>query len=351
MSRNKLPPNFPMSEFSVLSSIVAPNDIARFVQREYTLPEPTTCRLLKTGINHTYRVDSGTESFLFRLYCYEWRTYQEIIEELELLLELKLGGLQVSFPIADSAGSFVRLIPAPEGDRFGVLFSFAKGKKILNYGEETHFEIGKIMGQLHQMTLGRTQSRISYTAETLLQRPIGYLGNFLPDEIEEMKYLINLIPILEKELARADISQIRQGIVHLDIWFDNLNISAEGGITLFGFDFCGNGWLCMDIAYYIMQVYNTEKDEAARAGKTAAFLKGYESICEVSPEERRLLPILGVCIFVFYLGTQCQRFENWSNTFINEVYLKRFITVYIKGYYEAHHDTIDLSGENKSLSL
>ena len=347
MSRNKLPVKFPMSEFSVVSSIVAPNDIACFVQREYGLAMPTTCRLLKTGINHTYRLDSGTESYIFRLYSYQWRTYQEIIEELELLLDLKVEALQVSYPIADCAGNFVRLVPAPEGERFAVLFSFAKGKKILQYGEETHFEIGKLMGQLHRMTLGRTQSRISYTAETLLHGPLGYLGNFLSDEIEEMKYLKNLIPILEQELAQADISKIRQGIVHLDIWFDNLNISNETGITLFDFDFCGNGWLCMDIAYYIMQVYNTEKNETERASKTDAFFKGYESICEISPEERRLLPILGVCIFVFYLGTQCQRFENWSNTFINEVYLKRFITVYIKGYYEAQHNPFGLSGENK----
>jgi Ser/Thr protein kinase RdoA (MazF antagonist) len=122
--------------------------------------------------------------------------------------------------------------------------------------------------------------------------------------------------------------------VHLDIWFDNLNISDNNTITLFDFDFCGNGWLCLDIAYYILQLHSTEKDETERAEKMASFYRGYQTIEKISDEEKRIIPTLGVCLYYFYLGVQCSRFHNWSNTFLNEVYLKRFITVLIKSYYE-----------------
>ena len=46
--------------------------------------------------------------------------------------------------------------------------------------------------------------------------------------------------------------------------------------------------------------------------------------------------MLGVCLYFFYLGIQSQRFENWSNSFFNEAYLKRFINVLVKSYFERY---------------
>jgi hypothetical protein len=41
------------------------------------------------------------------------------------------------------------------------------------------------------------------------------------------------------------------------------------------------------------------------------------------------------CEFVlFYLGIQCSRFDDWSNVFLNETYLKRFINLLVKKYYD-----------------
>lgn len=141
-------------------------------------------------------------------------------------------------------------------------------------------------------------------------------------------------PLLERKISGTGVEHLRKGIVHLDIWFDNLNISDDNNITLFDFDFCGNGWLCLDIAYYIMQLHNIEKDAAVRAEKMNAFYDGYKLIEKIGKEERALIRTLGVSLYYFYLGVQCSRFDNWSNMFINEVYLKRYISVLIKGYYE-----------------
>lgn len=323
-----------MTNFSVISSTLAPTDIATFVQKKYSLTPGTTCKLLKTGINHTYRIDSDKETFIFRIYSYNWRTKEEITEELNLLKLLKENNISVSYPIAGISKNIIQTINAPEGLRFGVLFSYAPGHKILSFGTETHFEIGKLMAQIHKLTKNMEQKRSSYTPDILLNLPLGEIQRFLPDETEEMQFLKATRPLLETELLDADKQQLRKGIVHLDIWFDNLNISENNKITLFDFDFCGNGWLCLDIAYYILQLHSTEKDETERAEKMAAFYEGYKTIEKISDEEKRLIPTLGVCLYYFYLGVQCSRFDNWSNSFLNEVYLKRFISVLVKGYYE-----------------
>lgn len=323
-----------MRNFPVINSTLSPAGIGEFVSKKYSLRKNISCKLLKTGINHTYRIEDSNGFFVFRVYSYNWRTQNEITEELNLLNLLKQNNIPVSYPIADNQGNYIQTINAPEGERFAVLFSYAKGHKILNYSKEIHFEIGKLTAQIHSLTKGLQQSRTSYTTDILLNNSLVNIKQFLSADSEEMQFLIATKTLLETEILSADTNLIRTGVVHLDIWFDNLNISDTNKITLFDFDFCGNGWLCLDIAYYIMQVHNTEKIEAERKQKINSFLKGYETIQEISTEEKRLLPTLGVCLYYFYLGVQCKRFDNWSNTFLNEVYLKRYITVFIKGYYE-----------------
>ena len=52
-------------------------------------------------------------------------------------------------------------------------------------------------------------------------------------------------------------------------------------------------------------------------------IKGYESITPISIEEERLIPILGVSLYFFYLVVQCKLYDNFSNLFLNKNYLKR----------------------------
>jgi Ser/Thr protein kinase RdoA (MazF antagonist) len=118
---------------------------------------------------------------------------------------------------------------------------------------------------------------------------------------------------------------VRQGAVHLDIWFDNLHFGPEHQITLFDFDFCGNGWLALDIAYFQLQLFNTNPNEQEYETKLASFLAGYASVAPISPAEERLVPWLAACVWFFYLGVQCDRFDNWSNIFLNQDHLKRFV--------------------------
>lgn len=323
-----------MKNFSVTSSILSSSDIAHFVSKKYALSSTTTCQLLKAGINHTYRIESDNEIFIFRIYSYNWRTKEEIAEEIRLLQLLKENNISVSYPIADNSENFINILNAPEGVRYAVLFSFAKGHKVLNFSEDIHFEIGKLMAKIHNLTTGLKLNRITYSPEILLNQSLQNIKIFLSEDTQEMQFLMATRLVLEKELSNAKNQFLRKGVVHMDIWFDNLNISDKNEVTLFDFDFCGNGWLCLDIAYYILQLHSTEKDDIERTAKINAFYKGYETVEKISDEEKRLIPLLGVCMYYFYLGVQCNRFENWSNTFLNEVYLKRFISVLIKGYYE-----------------
>lgn len=326
-----------MSTFPVTASLLSATHLSLFLQEKYLLSKNTKCKLLKAGINDTYLVTANSDKFVFRVYSFNWRTQTEIQEEISLLLKLKENNIPVSFPLADLENNCIQILQAPEGNRFGVLFTFAQGQKIHFVSEDVHFQIGQIMARLHHVTVNERVDRVRYTPELMLVDSLKKIAHFLPDISEEMNFMKTAQQYLLQRFKEADVSQIRHGIVHLDIWFDNLNITEENEVTIFDFDFCGNGWLCLDIAYYILQLHNIEKYEAKEyQPKVDSFIKGYESITEMTDEEKKLIPMLGVSLYFFYLGVQCQRYDNWSNSFLNENYLKRFINGLIKRYYEIY---------------
>ncbi|GAB2578461.1 phosphotransferase [Spirosoma areae] len=323
-----------MATFPVSSSILSTTHLAQFIQPKYSLSSNTTCQLLKAGINHSYLVTDGPAKAIFRLYSLNWRTQVDISEELKLLKLLNENGIPVSYPIADNTGNFIQVIDAPEGKRFGVLFSFAEGEKRLTFSADLHDKLGQIMARFHQLTHNLTLNRVTYTPQIMLLEPLEQLTKFLPAESEEMRFMQETQHYLLNQFSTIKASSVRQGVVHLDIWFDNLNIAKDDTITLFDFDFCGNGLLAYDIAYYLLQLHSTEPNEQEFSYKKERFLAGYESITPVSDEEKQLLPMLGVSIYFFYLGVQCQRFDNYSSVFLNELYLRRFINLRVKRWFD-----------------
>ena len=325
-----------MITFTVSSSILSAQQLASFVRQKYSLSDNTSCRLLKTGISHNYLIIDGKTKFVFRIYSLNWRSKQEIQEEIRLLHLLKENNITVSYAIADSQQNYIHEIPAPEGIRYAVLFSFAKGVKEFNFSTERHFKVGQLMARIHQLTLNLQLKRVVYTPQVLLEDAFERLKDFLPGDTEEMIFMASAKKYLIQEYKNADINKIRTGVMHMDIWFDNMHFDTEDRITFFDFDFCGNGWLLHDIAYYLLQIKSTEKVEAEHLLKRESFLKGYESVTKISDEEKRLLPAAGTSMYFFYLGIQCQRYENWSNTFLNDIYLKRFINILVKGWYDYH---------------
>lgn len=326
-----------MTHFPVTNSTLSAAQIGLFLQKQYLLSNDTECQFIKAGINDTYLVTDNSEKFVFRVYSLHWRSKIEIEEELKLLNQLKENAISISYPIADSENNFIQILNAPEGDRYAVLFTYAAGEKEHILSAATHFHIGQLIARLHRVTLNQKLNRIDYTTELFLIDSLKKIAVFLKNDTEEMDFMKSAQTYLLKEFANADMSQIRLGIVHLDIWYDNLSVTSDGKVTIFDFDFCGNGWLCFDIAYYILQLHNIEKyEEEAYQPKVDSFIKGYESVAVISKEEKRLIPMLGVSLYFFYLGIQCQRYDNWSNAFLNENYLKRFINGLVKKYFDIY---------------
>ncbi|UMB55390.1 phosphotransferase [Lutibacter sp. A64] len=313
-----------MTDFPVSASTLSENHLGKFVIENYNLPTNSTCKLYRTGINHTYFITTNNTKYALRVYSYNWRTKQEIEEELELLNKLATHNLSVSFPIKDKKREFIQKINAPEGTRYAVLFSFAEGKKIRFMTPETCFKIGNLMASFHKITHNKNINRINYTTETLVKLPYKYACNYFSEALPEMKFIKEHGNLISEIFKQVDTTQIKSGIVHLDIWYDNMNITNENEITIFDFDFCGNGWLLFDVAYFTNQLFNIETDKKDYELKLKHFLEGYQNILTLTNTELTLLPSAAVATQLFYLGVQSQRFD-WSNIFLTENYLKMYV--------------------------
>lgn len=313
------------AEFPVINSTLSANKLGEVLQHKYNLSKNIECKLFKTGMNHVYMVNDVNEKYVFRVYTFDWRTKTEIAEELRLLIHLNKNNTPVSFPIADNSNEYIQELNAPEGKRFGVLFSFADGAKSARFTPETSFCIGQALAKIHKSTENYTLNRITYDTTVLLIDSVKRTREFFNKENEEITFLEKMADFLQNEFENVKNEQIRFGAVHLDVWFDNLHFNNENKVTVFDFDFCGNGKLCLDISYFLFQLFSTNLNENEYQEKAENFLKGYETITEISDEEKRILPFACLAIMTYYISMQCDRYYNWTNIFLNEDHLKRFV--------------------------
>ncbi|WP_288461367.1 phosphotransferase [uncultured Chryseobacterium sp.] len=312
-------------KFPTINSTLDPGQLGHLIQQNYGLSAKTECHIFRLAMNHLYMVHDEEKKFVFRVYTHHWRTKSEIEEELKLLLHLKDANRQVAFPIADKLGDYIQEIEAPEGKRFGVLFSYAKGIKTAKFSSETSFLIGQALAKVHQSAEHFELNRISYDAENLLINPVEKIKKFFNNGNSEVIFLEKLSEFLSLKFETFDRQQMRYGSVHLDVWFDNLHIDNEKEVTFFDFDFCGNGYLCFDISYFLFQLLATNLNEEEYRVKAESFLQGYETVTAITNEEKKFLSYACLAVMTYYISVQCDRFEFWTNIFLNEDHLKRMV--------------------------
>lgn len=323
-----------MNPIPAIHSLLDPQHIAILVSEQYGL-SVSGCQLIKSGMNQTYRIITPTQTFILRIYTLNWRPEAEILAELQLLTDLLQAGIQVSAPQQNLAGQLLCTLQAPEGQRYAALFSYAPGDKIRQITTAHCEQIGRQMAAMHRFTQGRSVQRVDYHTSSLLTEPYAYARAFFSETHEEMQYIHQACARLSVLFADPEFQALPRGVVHMDLWYDNMNIDPQAGITFFDFDFCGNGWLVLDVAYSLAQLFHTEPDKSVYEIRKAHFLAGYESLLLLSDAERALIPWLGMAIWIFYLGVQSQTYHTYSNVFFSDNYLARFMGM-AKSWLEYH---------------
>lgn len=139
--------------FPVTHSILSVDALMDRVSTEYDVGTLTDGKLVSSNMNDTYEFETANRKYILRAYRKSWRSYSDVLYELEALLHISKEGVAVSKPLPTKNGSYTNSVIAPEGIRYLSLFTYAPGK-VPSYeteGDESYL-YGKALARIHTAT-------------------------------------------------------------------------------------------------------------------------------------------------------------------------------------------------------
>jgi Ser/Thr protein kinase RdoA (MazF antagonist) len=311
------------TQYSTLSSVA----LNHFLAARYGF-ENTCCRLLIHNVSDTYLLEDGSGKYIFKIYRNAHRKLDEIKGEAELLNILADRGAKVSHPLKDLKGDVIQSFNAAEGTRYGILFTYAIGKVVLDMNAEQLAILGREMAALHNITanIQLSHKRITFNADTTIAGPVRTVKNAFDELPDEYAWLNEMANVVIEKLGKFDYANFSYGYCHYDFLPKNFHFDAGNNITFFDFDFVGKGYLANDITtlyiHYFMEASSGKITREAADASFAVFVEQYRKVRPLHDDELKAIPYLGFAFWVFYLGFQYENFDDWSSMFFGNRFLK-----------------------------
>jgi Ser/Thr protein kinase RdoA (MazF antagonist) len=113
-----------MTYFPVTHSTLSADALLAYTQEHYDIGKLVECLLLSPGLNDTYLLRGKEQRYIVRVYRAGYRTLDDVLYEMDLLLHLHHKGAPVSYPLAMRDGRAVSTLNSLEGDRPVTLFTY-----------------------------------------------------------------------------------------------------------------------------------------------------------------------------------------------------------------------------------
>ena len=327
-----------MTQFPVQYSTLSSTHLQNHLAIAYGIQD-LKCKFHLRGVSDTYKVTSGKERYIFRVYRSTHRSLVEIKGEVQLLRILKDNGAKVSFPCADKNNGYIQEFQAPEGMRYGILFSFAEGRSVYQLSPEQNTIVAQEMARNHNITanLKLDYPRLVYDFHTTMEKPLKLVREDFIDFKDGYNYLVTTARSVIEKLEQLGHEKFSYGYCHYDYLPKNFHFDAQNHFTLFDFDFAGEGYLANDIASYSVHLYlsvamkKLTLEQAKEDFKN--FVLAYRKVRALSDNEIQAIPCLGFMFWLFYFGFHHESFDDFSNIFYTPNFLRERVNT-IKKYLE-----------------
>jgi len=281
---------------------VSDEDLTRFLQR-YALGALVSYKGIAEGVeNSNYLLKTETGQYILTLY--EKRVHREDLPFfLGLMEHLASRGLPCPTPVHDLAGETLQEL----GGRPAAIVSFLNGYSVRRPRVEHCAPVGKALADLHLAGAGfalRRENALSLTGWRQLVRATAsnadQAADGLAEEIaREFRFLENAWP-----------GDLPAGVIHADLFPDNVFFRAEAMSGLIDFYFACNDLFAYDVAI-CLNAWCFEEPNAINVTKARALLRGYNASRALSEKETLALPILARGAALRFLLT---RLYDWFNT-------------------------------------
>lgn len=240
---------------------------------------------------------TGTEgkSARFILTMYEFRIELEDLPFfLSLLDHLAANGCPVPRTIHDREGNLYVTRPGLGGgigaEKALALIEYLPGVSVSTPTAGQARAVGAELARLHLAAADFPGSRANAMGVAEWQRLAAACGaeGLARINPELADIVANELP----RLAEAWPAALPTGVIHADLFPDNVLMLGDKVTGLIDFYFACNDILAYDLAVTHV-AWCFDRDDAFRADVSAALIAGYESLRPLGPDERAALPLLG----------------------------------------------------------
>lgn len=273
----------PSESFPVLYSTIDPGAIVSRILSCYDIGTVKVCEFWCRGLSDVYLVETDRSAYVLRISHWGWRSQADIDFELALLDFLHQRGLPVANPLRTEQRKFAIVTPAPEGDRYAALFTYAPGLvPIGDLSIRQATRLGETVAKVHQAGLEFKCEieRKPLTLDYLLDESWNAIAPFLNQS--DHRYVESAICQIKAELGEFPQESPYWGICWGDPHSGNTHFDDADQPTLFDFDQCGFGWRSFELGKFRQVALSTGISRRVRE----AFLQGYQSINPLEEFER-----------------------------------------------------------------
>lgn len=307
---------------AVKHSLIDEKVIKHFI-KEYGFSPFSEVQFLTSGLNDTYVVDTNAETFIYRIYRHDWRTKEAIMFELEALLHLHANNLPVSYPLKRIDDHYLCEINAPEGVRYGVLFSYTKGERPQINVDNAQL-LGTALGKLHNMTdTFQPQATRDFQLDLnhLVEVPKTFITPILRDYLGE-EAVDDFTRIIDNLQEKLSDKELEMGFCHGDFHNHNMHIH-NGRIEVFDFDCSGIGYRAYDVAVAWWNLLHNYKNQEPECWD--AFLEGYLTQRELSDDDMKSLPAFITIRRIWLIGTMLANDDVWGTNWMTKEAFEIFL--------------------------
>ncbi len=275
------------------------------INKKFNFGKIISFKGIKKGVENTnYLLKTKTNKYILTLF--EKRVDQKDIPFfMKLMKQLNKSEIKCPRPLNDNMGNYQFKIKK----KTACIVSFLEGKDKRQLSYKNCFDIGKYIAQMHvitkKLTLFRKNSLAINKLDTLFKN-INFKKIKLIDNLESFLYF-NL-----KEIKKKWPKKLPTGIIHGDLFIDNIFFKKNKISGIIDFYFSGNDFYIYELAICINALCFDKKNNKFKINnkKIKNLISGYECIKNLSNEEKNSINILCKGAAIRYLLTRVYDYCN-----------------------------------------
>lgn len=279
-------------------------EVRQFLE-QYNINNFKDYKGITEGVENTnYLIKTSEQDYILTI-------YEKRVDENDLPFFIKLlsylseNKFPCPKPIANKNNKKINRIK----NKNAALVTFLNGQSKNKITSEECFEIGKITAQLHEITkkfdINRKNNLSIENWESIFEKTIKQKIDLDESIIKKTKNYLNF-------LKNKWPKNLPQGIIHADLFSDNIFFTNNKVSGIIDFYFACNDFFAYEIAICINSLC-FDNNSTFNMTKAKNLIDGYTSIKTLSEDEKKYLPILSMGAAMRFFLTRLYDFYHTDN--------------------------------------